>query len=59
MALFASEYILLLFVKISHRLKKYDKINNKIEITSGSTINTFPSEYVKVFKIINFGDKND
>ena len=59
MAFFASEYILLLFVKISHRLKKYDKINNKIEITSGSTINTFPSEYVKVFKIINFGDKND
>ena len=50
MALFASEYMLLLLVKISHRFKKYDN-NNKL--------NTFPKESVKVFKVLNFGDIND
>ena len=44
MALFASLYMLLGFVLLSHRLKKYDKKNN-----------TFPKECIRVFKIINLG----
>ena len=52
MALFASEYMLLLLVKISHRFKKYDNNNN-------NKLNTFPKESVKVFKVLNFGDIND
>ena len=44
MALFASLYMLLGFVLLSHRFKKYDK-----------KINTFPKECIRVFKIINLG----
>lgn len=47
MALFASLYMLLGLVKISHKLRKYDK---------STTVNTFSKENIKVFKILNFGD---
>ena len=48
MALFSSLYILLGFVILSHRFKKYDKKNN-----------TFPKESVRVYKIIQLGGNND
>ena len=57
MALFASEYMLLGLIKVNHKFKKYDKNYNKIEIDNN--INTFSKEKIKVFKILNFGDKND
>lgn len=48
MALFSSLYILLGFVILSYRFRKYDK-----------KINTFPKESVRVFKIIQLGGNND
>lgn len=59
MALFSSEYILLLFIKTSHKLKKYDKKHNHVEVSIINSKNTFSNEYIKVFKVLNFGDKND
>lgn len=59
MALFASEYMLLGLSIVSHRLKKYDKNYNKVEINDTEKINTFSSESIRVFKVLNFGDKND
>ena len=58
MALFASEYLLLGLSIASHRFKKYDKNYNKVEVRN-ETINTFPKESIKVFKILKFGDNND
>ena len=58
MALFASEYMLLGLSIVSHRLKKYDKNYDKVEINDTEKINTFSSESIRVFKVLNFGDKN-
>ena len=58
MALFASEYMLLGLSIVRHRLKKYDKNYNKVEINDTEKINTFSSESIRVFKVLNFGDKN-
>lgn len=58
MALFASEYMLLGLSIVRHRLKKYDKNYNKVEISDTEKINTFSSESIRVFKVLNFGDKN-
>lgn len=58
MALFASEYMLLGLSIVSHRLKKYDKNYNKVKISDTEKINTFSSESIRVFKVLNFGDKN-
>ena len=59
MALFASEYMLLGLSLASHKLKKYDKKYNKLEISNIENTNSIPSENVRVYKILNFGDKND
>ncbi len=59
MALFASEYMLLGLSTASHKLKKYDKNYNKVEINDTEKINTFSNESIRVFKILNFGDRND
>ena len=57
MALFASQYLLLLLIMASHKFKRYDKKDNTLVIDN--RINTFTKDKIKVFKVLNFGDKND
>lgn len=57
MALFASQYLLLLLIMASHKFKRFDKKDNKLVVDN--SINTFSKESVKVFKVLNFGDKSD
>ena len=56
MALFASEYLLLGLCVASNKFKKYD---NKIEITANESKNSFSKNDIRVFKVLNFGVKND
>lgn len=57
MALFASEYLLIGLSIAGHKFKKYDKNYSKNDVAN-NTINTFPKESIKVFKVIRFGDNN-
>ena len=57
MALFASQYLILLLIMASHKFKKFDKKDNKLVVDNN--VNTFSKESLKVFKVLNFGDKND
>ena len=57
MALFASQYLLLLLIMASHKFKRFDKKDNKLVVDN--SINTFSKESVKVFKVLNVGDKSD
>lgn len=57
MALFASQYLILLLIMASHKFKRFDKKDNKLVVDN--SINTFSKESVKVFKVLNFGDKSD
>ena len=41
----------------SHKFKRFDKKDNKLVVDN--SINTFSKESVKVFKVLNFGDKSD
>ena len=57
MALFSSQYLILLLIMASHKFKRFDKKDNKLVVDN--SINTFSKESVKVFKVLNFGDKSD
>lgn len=57
MALFASQYLILLLIMASHKFKRFDKNDNKLIVDN--SVNTFSKGSVKVFKVLSFGDKND